>query len=142
MGADGLRPLEIGRLATLIEMIEASGIDFTQGIELDEQQQTKARSLAALVGEAHQHAQDLNSPIELQIIGRTDGTGSAERNYYVSQGRAIQVAQALMSTGIPMPEFRLHTIMQPPGQPDSAMRRVEFRVTSIQGPQWRHGGDR
>jgi OOP family OmpA-OmpF porin len=138
---DRLQPMEIRRLATLIEMIEAVSIEFASGIELDDRQLEKIRSLAALVSEAHQYAQDLESPIELQIIGRTDGTGGAEKNYYVSHGRAIRVAEALATAETPMPEFRIHTVMQPPGRPDAGMRRVEFRVTTIQGPKWRHGNN-
>lgn len=133
MQHDKLQPLEMRRLTTLIEMIEASTIDFTSGIELDDRQLTKIQSLAALVSEAHQHAQDVKTPIELQIVGRTDGTGSPEQNIYVSQGRATRVADALLSAASPMPEIRLHTIMQAPGRPDAEKRRVEFRVTGIQG---------
>jgi outer membrane protein OmpA-like peptidoglycan-associated protein len=128
MQHENLRPQEARRLAALIEMIEASTIDFTSGIELDEQQQAKIASLAAWVSEAHQHAQDLNRHIELQIIGRTDGTGSSKQNIYISHGRATRVAQALTAAAAPMPELRLHSIMQPPGRPDAEMRRVEFRV--------------
>jgi len=133
MQHDNLQPLEVRRLATLIELIEASTIDFTSGIELDDQQQAKIRSLAALVSEAHQHALNLKTPIELQVIGRTDGTGSPDQNIYVSQGRATRVAEALLAAETPMPEIRLHTVMQPPGRPDAEKRRVEFRVTRFQG---------
>lgn len=127
-----LQPLEIRRLTTLIGMIEASTIDFAGGIELTDGQQEKIRSLAALVSEAHQHASNLNTAIRLQLIGRTDGTGSPEQNIYVSQGRATRVAEALLAAATPMPEIRLHTIMQPPGRPDAEKRRVEFRVTRSQ----------
>ena len=132
MRIDGLRPLEIRRLDELIGLIDAATVDFPSGIELQETQVEKTRSLAALVSEAQRHAQALRTPIELQIIGRTDGTGSSEQNIYVSQGRATRVAQALVASGEqPLPEFRLHTIMQPPGRPDNEMRRVEFRILRI-----------
>jgi len=130
----GLRPLERRRMVTLIGLIEASSIDFASGIELDEPQMAKVRTLAALVSEAHQHAQALGTTITLQIIGRTDGTGTSAQNIYVSQGRATRVAEALLDAAAPMPELRLHTIMQPPGRPDAEMRRVEFRIVGSPGP--------
>lgn len=133
MRHDDLQPLEIRRLSTLTRMIGASTVEFASGIELDDRQQAKIASLAALVSEAHQHAQDLRTPIGLQIIGRTDGTGSPEQNVYVSQARATRVADALLAAATPMPEIQLRTIMQPPGGPDAEKRRVEFRVTRVRG---------
>ena len=129
---EDMQPLEIRRLHDLIERTEAATVDFASGTELDGEQIEKIRALATWVSEAHQHAQALQMPFQLQIIGRTDGTGSSEQNIYISQVRATRVARVLMESGAPMPEFRLHSIMQPPGRPDAEMRRVEFRVLPIQ----------
>lgn len=135
---DTLQPLEMRRLTTLIEMIESSTVEFVSGVELDSLQLSKLESLAALIGEAYRHAQDMQLPLQLQIIGRTDGTGTPEQNRYLASERATRVAQTLVSSEVPMPDFRLHTITQPPehSEPNAAMRRVEFRVLGTKGSQY------
>ena len=126
-----LNPLEMQRLAALINMIESTRVAFASGTaELGGAQLTQLDSLAALIGEAHQYAQDMHLALELQIIGRTDGTGSAEQNLYLARERAARVAQRLAQYDTPLPGISLSAIPQPAAHsaPDDEMRRVEFRI--------------
>jgi len=133
---DGLQPLEMQRLIALIEAIESSTIEFAVagGVGLDDLQLSKIESLAALIGEAHQHAQDMQLALELQIIGRTDGTGTPEQNQFIARERAVRVAQSLAAYDVPMPGFSLIAIPQAPSHagPNGQMRRVEFRVLGVE----------
>lgn len=128
-----LRPLERRHLLDLVETIESTTIDFVSGIDLGGEQLTEIGALAGLIHEAHQVAQDLAQPMRLEIIGRTDGTGTPEQNHFVSRRRAERVAQALSAAGPAMPEFRLRALIMPPERPESdfELRRVEFRVLGI-----------
>lgn len=130
---DRLVATEAGRLDELARMIENSRIEFPTGIDLVQSQLDKIAALAALIDEARQYAQQLDRDMRLEIIGRTDGTGSPEQNYFVARERAQRVAQALRDTGLGMPTFTLHTVTQPPdrSEPDADLRRVEFRVAGL-----------
>jgi OOP family OmpA-OmpF porin len=133
---DRLLPLEMQRLTALIELIESSTIEFAVagGVELDDLQVSKIESLAALIGEAHQHAQDMELALELQIIGRTDGTGTPQQNQFIARERAARVAQSLAAYDVPMPGFSLRAIPQAPNHagPNDRMRRVEFRILGVE----------
>lgn len=133
-----LKPLEMQRLAALINMIESTRVAFASGTaELGGAQLTQLDSLAALIGEAHQYAQDMHLALELQIIGRTDGTGSAEQNLYLARERAARVAQRLAQYDTPLPGISLSAIPQPAAHaaPDDEMRRVEFRMLGAGQPE-------
>ncbi|MBT8429312.1 MAG: hypothetical protein KJN79_05310 [Gammaproteobacteria bacterium] len=136
MRFDRLLPLEMQRLTTLIELIESSTIEFAVagGVELDDLQVSKIESLAVLIGEAHQHAQDMQLALELQIIGRTDETGTPQQNRFIARERAARVAQSLAAYDVPMPGFSLRAIPQAPNHagPNDQMRRVEFRVLGVE----------
>ncbi|MGB5454089.1 MAG: hypothetical protein WBM71_17120 [Sedimenticolaceae bacterium] len=133
---DRLQPLEMQRLTALIGMIESSTIEFAVagGVELDELQLSKIESLAALIGEAHQHAQGMQLALELQIIGRTDGSGTPQQNQFIARERAARVAQSLAAYDVPMPGFSLRAITLAPNHagPNDQMRRVEFRVLGVE----------
>ncbi len=133
---DGLQPLEMQRLTALIEAIESSTIEFAVagGVALDDLQLSKIESLAALIGEAHRHAQDMQLALELQIIGRTDGTGTPQQNQLIARERAARVARSLAAYDVPMPGFSLRAIPQAPNHagPNDQMRRVEFRVLGVE----------
>ena len=128
-----LRPLERQRLLDLVGTIEATTIDFVSGIGLGEEQLTRIDALADLIHEAQQVARQLAQTLRLEIIGRTDGTGTPEQNHFVARQRAERVAQALAAAGPAMPEFRLRAVTMPPERPESDfdLRRVEFRVLGI-----------
>ena len=133
-----LKPLEMQRLTALINMIESTRVAFASGTaELGSAQLTQLDSLAALIGEAHQYAQDMHLALELQIIGRTDGTGSAEQNLYLARERAARVAQRLAQYDTPLPGISLSAIPQPAAHtaPDDEMRRVEFRILGAGQPE-------
>ena len=131
LDSTSLMPLERVRLDGLVERINASSIPFQQGVEYGEWQQERVDEVAALIGEAFRYASDLDLPMRLQVIGRTDGTGSVERNITVGSQRAQLIADALLRSEQPMPPLDLRAVTQPPSQTDAdmALRRVEFRVT-------------
>ncbi len=95
---DGLQPLEARRLDELVHRIEGSRIGFIAGIDLDAPQRAQIESLSGLLGEAHQLALQLRQPMQLQIIGRTDGTGTPEQNLFIARERAERVADALRAS--------------------------------------------
>ena len=135
---DRLKPLEMQRLTALINMIESTRVAFASGTaELGGAQLAQLESLAALIGEAQQYAQDMHLALELQIIGRTDGTGNAEQNLYLARERAAQVAQRLALYDTPLPGISLSAIPQPAAHttPDDEMRRVEFRILGADRPE-------
>ena len=126
-----LLPTERAHLDRLVGQINATSIPFVQGIEYGAPQQRRVDEVAALIGEAFRYASDLDLPMRLQVIGRTDGTGSVERNLTVGSQRAQLIADALLRSAQPMPPLDLRAVTQPPSQTDAdfALRRVEFRVT-------------
>ena len=126
-----LQPMEMQRLTALVDMIESTQIAFASGTaELGGAQLNQLESLAAMIGEAHQYAQDMHLVLELEIIGRTDGTGNPEQNLYLARERAARVAQTLTGYDTPLPGIGLRAIPQPAAHtaPDDEMRRVEFRI--------------
>ncbi len=131
LDSGSLLPLERARFDQLVEQINESSVPFEQGIEYGELQQARVDETAELIGEAFRYASDLDLPMRLQVIGRTDGTGSVERNITVGSQRAKLVADALLLSTQPMPPLDLRAVTQPPSQThaDLALRRVEFRVT-------------
>jgi len=137
MHREQLLPLEQQRLRELIELIEQSSVEFVDGIDLDAAQLARIETLAGLISEAHHHAQDLGRPMRLQIIGRTDGTGSQELNHFIARERAAKVAQVLLSSSYDMPEINLRAQILPirRAETELALRRVEFRVLDPGEPQ-------
>ncbi len=138
LGYAGLQPVELRRLTGLIDRIESRTIAFSSGsAELDSRQLAALESLAALVGEAYQLAQQMRLTLELQIIGRTDGTGTAEQNLYLARERAATIAQALAGFDMVLPKFSLSAIPEPVTRtgPNEAMRRVEFRILGAEQAQ-------
>jgi len=72
--------------------------------------------------------------LELQIIGRTDGTGTPQQNQFIARERAARVAQSLAAYDVPMPGFSLRGIPVAPNHEgrNDKMRRVEFRVLGVE----------
>ena len=136
LDSGSLLPTERARLDRLVGQINASNIPFVQGIEYGALQQERVDQVAALIGEAFRYASDLDLPMRLQVIGRTDGTGSVERNLTVGSQRAQLIADILLRSSQPMPPLDLRAVTQPPSQTDAdfALRRVEFRVTGTTQP--------
>ena len=128
-----LQPLEADGLATLVASIHASYVSFVEGTDFGPSQQASVDAVAALIGEAFTLASDLGRPLRVQVIGRTDGTGSVDRNLTIASQRAELVAAALQRSEHPMPPLDLRAVTQPPTQTraDAALRRVEFRVTGV-----------
>ncbi len=133
---DGLQPLEAHRLNELVERIEGSRIGFIAGIDLDAPQRAQIASLAGLLGEAHRLALQLRQPMQLQIIGRTDGTGTPEQNLFIARERAERVADALRASGYSLPPLQVLAIARPPqgAASDAELRRTEFRVIGVARP--------
>ena len=111
-------PTERAHLERLVGQINASSIPFVQGIEYGAPQQRRVDEVAALIGEAFRYASDLDLPMRLQVIGRTDGTGSVERNLTVGSQRAQLIADALLRSAQPMPPLDLRAVTQPPSLDD------------------------
>jgi outer membrane protein OmpA-like peptidoglycan-associated protein len=133
---DGLQPLEARRLSELVDRIEGSRIGFVTGIDLDAPQRAQVESLAGLLREAHQLALQLRQPIQLQIIGRTDGTGTPEQNLFIARERAERVAAALRASAYSLPPLQVLAIARPPqgAASDAELRRTEFRVIGVARP--------
>lgn len=122
------------RLDHLVALIDQANIHFVDGIDIGASQRQRIASVAALIGETQQHASDLGLNLKLQIIGRTDGTGTVEQNHFVASQRAEKVAAALQQSGHPMPPLQLRAVTQPADvgdAPDAGLRRVEFKVIGI-----------
>ena len=130
---DALMPFEIARLRQLVEMINGASVPFTEGMAIGETQRSRIETIAALIAEAFQHASDLGKGMRVEIIGRTDGTGTLEQNHFVASQRAEGVARVLQQSSEPMPPFELRAVTQPPNlrEVDAELRRVEFRITGI-----------
>lgn len=130
---DGLQPLEAQRLSELVDRIEQSRIGFVAGIDLDVPQRAQIESLARLLDEAHQLALQLRQPMQLQIIGRTDGTGSPAQNLFIARERAGRVADALRASAYSLPPLQVLAIARPPrdSSSDAELRRTEFRVIGV-----------
>ncbi len=133
---DGLQPLEAHRLSELVDRIERSRIGFVAGIDLDTPQRAQIEALARLLGEAHQLALALRQSMQLQIIGRTDGTGTWEQNLFVARERAERVAEGLRASGHSLPPLQVLAIARPPqdASSDAELRRTEFRVIGVARP--------
>jgi hypothetical protein len=133
---DGLQPLEARRLGELVDRIEGSRVGFIAGIDLDAPQRAQIESLAGLLGEAHQLALQLRQPMQLQIIGRTDGTGTPEQNLFIARERAERVADALRASAYSLPPLQVLAIARPPqgATSDAELRRTEFRVIGVARP--------
>ena len=135
---EDLQPVEARRLDALRHQIEQTWISFQADIELSPNQQSVVESLADRATELRRHAQTLGWPIQLRIIGRTDGTGTLEQNLFLARERAATVASALRATQLDLPDLLLGAINQPPQppgiRPDLTLRRVEFRVLTGSQP--------
>ncbi len=130
---DGLQPLEAHRLSELVDRIERSQIGFVTGIDLDAPQRAQIESLAKLLGEAHELALQLRQSMQLQIIGRTDGTGTPAQNLFIARERAERVADALRTSAYSLPPLQVLAIARPPqdSSSDAELRRTEFRVIGV-----------
>ena len=100
---------------------------------LDEGQRRRLLDFAVLAEEAHQHAQTLGYRLRLQVIGRTDGTGTPEQNTFIANQRALSVAAILRESNRQLPAIETEIITQPQTrpEPDAALRRAEFRLLGI-----------
>lgn len=130
---DRLQPLEAHRLVELVDRIEQSRIGFVAGIDLDAPQRAQIESLARLLDEAHQLALQLRQSMQLQIIGRTDGTGTPAQNLFIARERAERVADALRASAYSLPPLQVLAIARPPqdSSSDAELRRTEFRVIGV-----------
>lgn len=132
MRVDALQALEAVRLNTLREQIEQTWIAFSDGIALQATQQARVEALAGALTELRDYAIRLERPVQVRIIGHTDGIGSPGQNLFVARERAAAVAQALQDTGLDLPPLVLGVFNQPPlpsgAEADLALRRVEFQV--------------
>jgi OOP family OmpA-OmpF porin len=91
-------PTEITRLRMLVE---GERIRFAVGsAALPPGTRTQLRRLADAVVELRTWAGDLSYRAELELVGRTDSTGSNETNQVLSQVRADAVARALVTLGV------------------------------------------
>jgi hypothetical protein len=128
--AGALRPAELARLQTLAGRIEEAGVSFPAGVEIEPAQVQRIATLAVLIEEAAALARDLGQPLQVEIVGHTDGTGTPEQNYRIALERAAKVAQALRDSGGILPPLTLRAQV-PQGRqeaPDPALRRAGFRV--------------
>lgn len=135
-----LHPTERARLQTVVERIEEARVAFPGGIELEPAQVQRIAQLALLIEEAVALALELELPLQMEVVGHTDGTGSPEQNYRIAQQRAATVAQALRDSGARMPALSLRAEVPPIRQEvaDPELRRVGFRVLTRlpQGAGW------
>ncbi|MCB1773268.1 MAG: hypothetical protein KDI88_06595 [Gammaproteobacteria bacterium] len=130
MDTSALQAIESERLVQLKDMIDRVRITFVNGDELTALQQQRLENLAALIGEAEGLGGQLRQPLQLQVIGRTDGTGTPEQNRLVARQRAETAARLLLATGQPLPPVVLDILPAPMEriEPDALLRRVEFRL--------------
>lgn len=128
--AGALRPSELARLQTLVAHIEETGVPFPAGVEIEPAQVQRIATLAVLIEEAAALARDLGQPLQVEIVGHTDGTGTPEQNYRIALERAAKVAQALRDSGGVLPPLTLRAEVPQSRQevPDPALRRAGFRV--------------
>lgn len=125
-----LKSQEALRFDALRDLIEQTRVLFVTGTELAPPQQAKLGSLAARLDETREIAAKLRKSFTLQIIGRTDGTGTPEQNFYIARQRADVAAQLLRDSGHTLPEISLGARTTPTAhvEPDAQLRRVEFAV--------------
>jgi OOP family OmpA-OmpF porin len=121
---------EAVRFETLRQTIERTEVVFVTGTQLAPPQQASLESLAVLLEEARDLGAKLQKTFTLQIIGRTDGTGSPEQNLYIARQRAETAAQVLMASGRRLPAISLGARTSPTTrvEPDARLRRVDFAV--------------
>jgi OOP family OmpA-OmpF porin len=129
----GLRASESERVAELRALIEQLQVHFLTGTELDDGQRRRLADFAVLAAEVRTLADSLGQQPTLQVIGRTDGTGTAEQNRLIAEQRAETVAQILQATSADLPPIETGAITQttPDLEPDWALRRVEFRLLGM-----------
>jgi OOP family OmpA-OmpF porin len=130
LDTSALQAIESERLVQLKEMIDRVQITFVGGDELSALQRQRLDNLAALIGEAEGLGRQLRQPLQLQIVGRTDGTGTPEQNRLIAGQRAETTARLLLASGQPMPPLSLITRPAPTEriEPDALLRRVEFSL--------------
>lgn len=88
-------------VTALREVVESERIRFTIGSSaLLPDAWAQLRRLSATVNELVQRTQPLSYRTDVELLGRTDTTGSNETNQVLSQLRADAVSQALISFGV------------------------------------------
>jgi len=83
--------------------------------------------LTTLQGLTHR----LGTPIELSLLGHSDGVGNRERNFWLRHQRVGLVADRLEAGGLTEAKLRteIEARFEPALQPDLARRKVVMRVT-------------
>jgi outer membrane protein OmpA-like peptidoglycan-associated protein len=116
---------------TLTQRIEKTAIYFSDGTGFMPNQETMLQNLLAEIQQLLAFSQELNQPVQLQVIGDTDGLGTQFYNQQLGQKRAQLVVDWLQKQGL---EKKYLVITPPPqirfgeSEPNPGYRNVSFRV--------------
>jgi len=129
----GLQDKDAPRRQALLAEINKTKLLFSDGVDLNREQQRAAAKLAQKIRELAVLNAGLIPPLRVAVIGHTDGLGSRENNQALSQTRSQVIQKRLITLGVPknmlltqMPE----KILFGERHANLAQRKVEFKVES------------
>ncbi len=110
--------------------VEAS-FYFAEGTTLREPDSIRLSEHAATLRQIVDRAADLGAVVRIDVVGSTDGTGSATANAQLADSRAIRVADVLAANGIGADRINrsISVDSAPSGVVDPELRRVTVRLS-------------
>ncbi|NND55887.1 MAG: OmpA family protein [Xanthomonadales bacterium] len=117
------------RLSELERGLEDSVVQFSRGLRMTPDSQTRMESLARDLAELQDLAAGLGVEIEIQLEGYADGVGAAEKNLEIAMSRARAVHSALKDRGINPDLLVLAPGHWEGGAADPQQRKVVVQIT-------------
>ncbi|GAB4199646.1 MAG: hypothetical protein Tsb002_35400 [Wenzhouxiangellaceae bacterium] len=124
-----LQSLEAQRLQQLIASVDGYRLHFDSGVRLREDSLQQVDELQTQIREMTTLSQRLSQPLQIQLLGMSDGTDTAAQNQEQRLLRARAVAERLTAAGVPASAIQiLAADRSAPEGFDPTLRYTELRV--------------